>query len=412
MTDLRHIFIFARKDLKLFIADRGAIFFFLLFPLLFITMFSLMSFEAQDTRLQLNLVTKEDAGGLSQQIMQSMATPEDAQLPPGEPLIVILEDYESALRMVDDKEISGFLAFPADFTSGVFMGYGTELEVVADAEAVYQRAALNGLARAVASRVGFQQVAINATIGLLAEQGMAGGDTSGIEQVIRQYFQDQTNVIAQDSLVLFDTQYLGDIEPENPSNWAIPGYLVMFVFFAGGLAAESIVRERQNHTLERLLASSVKRPVILGGMFAGSAAKGLVQITIFWLVGILAFNTDMGSSPLAVIVLSVLMVIMSAAFGIMLATLVKTQRSAGSMAVLAALVLAPLGGCWWPLFILPRWMQALAKITPHGWANAGFNKLMLFGADFGAVVPEMLVLAGFTLLFGLIAVWRFRTSST
>ena len=105
------------------------------------------------------------------------------------------------------------------------------------------------------------------------------------------------------------------------------------------------------------------------------------------------------------------MVIMSSAFGIMLATLVKTERSASSIAVLTALVLAPLGGCWWPLFIFPKWMQALAKITPHGWANTGFNKLMLFGADFGAVVPEMLVLLGFAVLFGIIAVWRFRTSA-
>jgi len=105
------------------------------------------------------------------------------------------------------------------------------------------------------------------------------------------------------------------------------------------------------------------------------------------------------------------MVIASAAFAIMLATLVKTQRSAGSIAVLASLVLAPLGGCWWPLFILPQWMQALAKITPHGWATTGFNKLMLFGADFSAVVPEMLALVGFAVLFSIIAVWRFRTSA-
>jgi ABC-2 type transport system permease protein len=105
------------------------------------------------------------------------------------------------------------------------------------------------------------------------------------------------------------------------------------------------------------------------------------------------------------------MVIVSAAFAIMLATLVKTQRSAGSIAVLASLVLAPIGGCWWPLFIMPDWLKALAKITPHGWATMGFNKLMLFGADFGAVVPEMLVLLGFTALFAVIAVWRFRTSA-
>jgi hypothetical protein len=36
---------------------------------------------------------------------------------------------------------------------------------------------------------------------------------------------------------------------------------------------------------------------------------------------------------------------------------------------------------------------------------------MLFGADFGAVVPEMLVLTGFSVVFGIIATWRFRTSA-
>jgi len=79
--------------------------------------------------------------------------------------------------------------------------------------------------------------------------------------------------------------------------------------------------------------------------------------------------------------------------------------------VLTSLVLAPLGGCWWPLFITPRWLQFMAKITPHAWATTGFNKLMVFGADFSAVVPEMSVLIVFASVFGIIAIWRFRTSA-
>jgi len=182
--------------------------------------------------------------------------------------------------------------------------------------------------------------------------------------------------------------------------------------FAAALAAEIIVRERQNHTLERLLSSTVRRESIIGGIFLGTLAKGLIQILIFWGVGILVFDIDLGVSPAAVVVLSILMVIMSAAFAIMLAAMVKTQRSAGSLATLCALVLAPLGGCWWPLFVTPEWMQALAKLTPHGWATTGFNKLMLFGAEFGDVVPEMLVLLGFAAAFLLIGLWRFRTAAT
>jgi ABC-2 type transport system permease protein len=292
------------------------------------------------------------------------------------------------------------------------MGYGAELEVVVDAEATNDRAALNGLARAIASRVGSQYVVVNATIDLLIDQGLiAPGDTAEIERVIQQLFPDQEGIATGESFIELGVEKVGEVEAENPANYTLSGYLVMFVFFTAALSAERIVRERQNNTLERLLASSVRRESILGGIFTGTAAKGLIQIAIFWVVGILVFNIDIGLSPAAVIILSILMIIMSSAFGIMLATLVKTERSAGSIAVLTSLVLAPLGGCWWPLFILPKWMQALAKITPHGWANTGFNKLMLFGADFGAVVPEMLVLVGFAVVFGIIAIWRFRTSA-
>lgn len=131
---------------------------------------------------------------------------------------------------------------------------------------------------------------------------------------------------------------------------------------------------------------------------------------IFWGVGLAVFKVDMGASPAAVIVLSVLMVLMSSAFAVMLATIARTRRSASSLAVLVSLVLAPLGGSWWPLFVTPRWMQAMARLTPHGWANTGFNNLMVFGGDFTSAIPAMAALAGFTVAFMVAACVRFQTS--
>lgn len=402
MRQLKHIWFIALKDLRLFVTDRGALIFFILFPFFFITLFTFMNLGAvEDTRLQLHIVSEEEEGGLSYQIIEALEGAGDWE--------IIVMDYDQAHQAVEDKDISGFVAFPADFTEGIMTGAGTELEVVADAEATSDRAALSGLSQTIASRVGSHYVIASATIELLIEQGIiAPDDTAAIGQVIQQILAGQTG---GESFIEYGTEKVGEVDEESASNWVIPGYLVMFVFFGAAIGAETIVRERQNHTLERLMASSVRRESILGGIFTGTAAKGLIQILLFWVVGLLAFNLDLGPSPAAVIILSILMVIMSAAFAIMLATLVKTQRSAGSIATLASLVLAPLGGCWWPLFILPEWMQALAKITPHGWATTGFNKLMLFGAEFGDVVPEMLVLLGFAAFFGIIAVWRFRTSA-
>ena len=144
---------------------------------------------------------------------------------------------------------------------------------------------------------------------------------------------------------------MGQVKAINASNYVVPGYLVMFVFFAAAVSAQAIVQERQNHTMERLLATSVKKEAILGGIYTGTVIRGLIQIIIFWVVGMLVFHVNLGLAPAAVIILSVLMVLMSSAFALMLATLARTIRSAASLAVITSLLLAPLGGCWWPSFL-------------------------------------------------------------
>ena len=413
MKQMKRAWFIALKDLRLFATDRLALLFGLLFPFFFATAFYfvMQGVGGGDERLELHLVTRE-AQGMSSQIIQAMVTKDEGLLKPGETRIVWDKDYDEALRAVTDKKIPGFIAFPADFTEGVTMGYGANLEVVVDAQSTAARAALHGFAKGIAAKVGAEQVSSRATMSLRMAPKLASGNRTDIAKVIEESLPAiSAGQKPPDDLITFDVEKLGEAEAKNPSNFVIPGYLVMFVFFLAALGAEAIVRERQNQTLERLLASSVRRETILGGLFAGTALKGIVQIILFWLAGVLIFRMGIGTSPTAVILMSLLMVLVSSAFSIMLATLVRTQRAAVAIGVLASLVLAPLGGCWWPLFITPKWMQFLARLTPHGWATTGFNKLMVFGADFSAVIPNMLALVGFALLFGIIAVWRFRTSA-
>jgi ABC-2 type transport system permease protein len=417
MKQLERVWLIALKDLKIFTNDRMAAFFFIVFPLLFIVMFNFVmkGIGGEDQRLELHLVTQEAAGGLSYQIIGAMETRDESLLKPGEPKIVWDRDYNAARQAVEDRKLAGYVAFPADFTPALMSGSGASLEVFADAGNVNARAALNGLAGGISSQIGANQVVIKASVALLIEGGViTPTDTVSIDKAVQkmmtEYFSGAAGAGA--SYITFKTDKVGEVEAENPANFVIPGYLVMWVFFAAAMAAESIVRERLNYTLERLLASSVKRESILGGIYTGTAIKGLIQIAIFWAVGILVFHVDMGLSPAAVFLLSILMVLMSAAFSLMLATLARTQRSAGALANITSLVLAPLGGCWWPLFLYPDWLQNIARVTPHAWATTGFNKIMVFGADFGAAVPSMLALLVFTVIFGLIAAWRFRTSAS
>jgi ABC-2 type transport system permease protein len=402
------------KDLKIFAADRTALIFAILFPFFFIVLFNFVmtGVGGSDSRLVINLATREPAGTLSYQMLSAMETKDISTLKPGEPQIVWLKDYDKAKADVENKNLDGFIGFPDNFTQGVMMGYGANLEVVYNPNNTQIIATLDGTAQSISSQIGSSQVVNNAVIGLLTQQDLVSpGSVGDLSAAIRAQITGQNNTVQKPSLISFITTEIGTVKKVNASNWVIPGYLVMFVFMTAAAAAAQLVRERQNHTLERLLSTSATKTEILGGVFFGTAAKGLVQIAIFWSVGILVFKVDLGYSPLAVMLISVLMILMASAFAVMLSTFVKTERSASSIGTLASLILAPLGGCWWPLYITPQWMQSFAKITPHAWATTAFNKLMIFGGDFNSVVPNMLMLVGFGVLFGVIAVVRFKTEA-
>jgi ABC-2 type transport system permease protein len=408
MRNLRHVWFIALNNLRLFVTDRFAVGMFILFPFLFIVMFNILlgSVGAEDNPITLHLATQETSG-ISQQIIQAMVTADTSKLAPGYPVIVWDKDYDQARADVEAGKLEGFLAFPADFTQNVEGGKSTDLEITAQVEATDTRMALNGLAQGIVSRLESEKVEVSSVVTLLTQQGKSQAD---IQKAVAQIIQRQGSSSSQ-SLITYQAQSVGEAKPMNASSYVVPGYLVMFVFFAAAISAVEIIRERRNYTLERLLASSVRKESILGGVYLGGFFRGLVQIIIFWTAGILIFHVDMGVAPWAVIVLSLLMVLMSAAFALMLSTLVKTERSASALGVLFSLLLAPLGGCWWPLFIEPQWMQFLAKFTPHGWANTGFDKLLVFGASGGDVTWEMLALVGFAAAFIIVAILKFRTSA-
>ncbi len=409
LMNLKRVWYIAVNDVRWFLTDRLALGMFILFPFLFIVMFNMLlasTSTTADARLQLHIATQE-TDGISLHLAQSLATADESKLPPGAPVIVWDKDYSQAKADVEAKKLDGFVAFPADFTQKVEAGQPTDLEIIAQSEATSTQMALNGLAQGIASSISASTVEIKSVMQVMAQQGAS---PAAIQTAIGQILQNG-EAGSSASLISYQVNNVGSIKAVSVSSFVVPGYLVMFVFFAAAMASVGIIRERRNHTLERLLASSVRKESILGGYFLGGVFRGLVQIAIFWTMGIVVFKVDLGVAPWAVIVLSLLMVLMSAAFSIMLATVVKTERSASSLGVLCSLLLAPLGGCWWPLFIDPKWMQFLAKVTPHGWANEGFNKLMLFGANGSDALVQMLALLGFALGFLIIAVLNFRVNA-
>ena len=387
-TVMRQALLLASKDTRIFFRDRAALAFAFLLPFIFVIGFTLALRDVgpEDETLRFTLTTQETAG-ISVLVIDSLASN------PEGPIVAM--DHAEAVAAVDSGDIAGFISFPADFTQRYLSGQTSALEVYVGDAPPADEAALRGFAQEIAARFSEARAILSALIALGFQERAAAA---------------MGDLLADASGPAIDLQVeqVGEIAPFNTSNFVLPGYLTMFVFFTAAMGAEALARERQTHTLERLMANGVRRESLIVGKFLAGATIGVVQVAVMWTVGALAFDIDLGESPTAVIVLSLLMVLASAAFAVLLASFVSNVRTASAAGVLTSLVLAPIGGSWWPLFITPPFMQSLARLTPHGWANDALNRLMLFGAEFTDVVPSMAALVVFAAVFLSLALWRFR----
>ena len=385
---MRQALLLASKDTRIFFRDRAALTFSFLLPFIFVIGFSLALRDVgpENEALRFTIATQETVG-ISVQAVETIVAATDGA--------ATAVDYEEAVAAVDAGEIDGFVAFPPDFTRRFLSGETVPLEVIVGEVPPANEAALRGFAQEIASRFSEARATLSTVVALGSPQEAA----TALAEMMSDTSGPAINV---------QVEQVGEIAPFNTSNFVLPGYLTMFIFFTAAMGAEAMARERQTHTLERLMANGVRRESLIVGKFLAGGIIGVTQVAVMWIVGALAFNIDLGESPAAVVLLSLLMVVASAAFGVLLASFVGNVRTASAAGVLTSLVLAPIGGSWWPLFITPPFMQSLGRLTPHGWANGGLNKLMLFGAEFGDVLPEMAALLVFAAVFLTVALWRFR----
>ena len=397
MAPLRRMLLLAGKDLRTFVRDRMALLFSLAFPLLFVFGFSLLGLTgSEDPLLEVAVATEEGPGSLSEQIIDGMArnaSPSVRRLEPAE-----------ARAQVDAGDLPGYILFPAGFSEAVTSGEPTALQVVADPDAADQRALLEGVAGAIAREVNERALTAGTAARLAGEAGGAV-DPARLAQA-RASVNEAPGPAP--GTVTVRVEQVGAVEPPEPGDTLLPGYLTMFIFFAAGFGGEELIRERENHTLDRLIAGGVSGPTILAGKWLGTAGRAVVQAIVLWLAGVLLFSASFGRAPLGSILVTVAMIAASASFALFIAAFAPSIRSADSITVVVSLAFAALGGSWWPLFIMPQWMQALARITPHAWANDAFSRLLLFGADTGDVLLDIGVLFAFAIAFGVAGVARVR----
>ena len=190
---------------------------------------------------------------------------------------------------------------------------------------------------------------------------------------------------------------------------AVPGMLVMFTLLVLLTSSGTmLVQERMQGLLRRLASAPISRAEVIAGKWQGRMALGVIQVATALIFGTFLFSMDWGPNLAMVLVVLAAWAAFCASAGLWLGTVAKTEAQAGGLGVLAANLLAALGGCWWPIEITPEWMQMLQKMIPTGWTMDALHKLISFQAEPGTVVANVLLLIAAAIIFGVLAARRFR----
>ncbi len=189
---------------------------------------------------------------------------------------------------------------------------------------------------------------------------------------------------------------------------SVAGTAVMMLLFGLVACGTTLLQEKEEGTLRRLLASPASPGAILGGKFLYAFTIGVAQLCVMFAFGRVAFGLPVEKHLLATLVLILATAAAATGFGVILAVLCRSRKQVEGLSTLLVLVMSAIGGSWFPLFIMPEWMQTAAGFTLTGWAMKGFLGVYYHGRTLPELWPQLAALCGTALVLGVGATRLFR----
>lgn len=185
-----------------------------------------------------------------------------------------------------------------------------------------------------------------------------------------------------------------DIIP-NSVQHNVPAWTIFAMFFIVIPLTQSLIKEREEGSLFRLLTLPVNYMNLLMAKVGVYLIVCIIQTMLMLLTGVLLiplFNLpmlDLGNEYLALVVMTVAVAMAAVGFGLMIGTISKTHQQAAAFGSIAVIILAAMGGLWVPLYLMPPIMRQLSEISPLNWAITGYYNIFLRGGNVMHILPEV-----------------------
>ena len=377
----------AGSSLRRLASDRLAMFFIVLLPVVIIAIIGITFGDAASERLPVG-IAGEGAGPLGDELRAELAASPalDARA---------YDDADALRKAVRRGVVSAGVVLPAGYDQALRAGQAAEVTFVTD----QTRPAPAPVRSAVAAVVARQAAEVGAA-GFAAENAGVPFDTALARA--RALADDQQQVRVEATTI-------GGREDALPTgfNYTAPANLVLFVFITSLAGAAALIEARRLGVTRRMLATPTTASTILFGEALSRSAVALLQGMIIFLVGWLVFGVDWGD-PTAALVLVVTFALVGTGVGMLLGSVLRNAEQATSIGPPVGIALGMLGGCMWPLAIVPEPMRVVGHLFPQAWAMDAFIALIAKGENLTGIGVQLAVLGGFAVVLLALATWRLR----
>ena len=375
---MKKLFLIGLKDLKLMFRDRAALTFMLLAPFLLTIGMGIVTGRFSGGQTGLSdipvVIVNLDQGVLGNALEDVFNSEDLADLM--EP--TASTDPEAARQLIESNEASAAIIIPSGFTDSIIPADGTAFGPdYVQPEAVQIEVYTNP----------------------------SSPTSAGIVKAIVDDFVSYQNFDQSESSAITltkNTQGADAVELDLLAYFA-PGMALMFLMYTVSYGGRSILAERTEGTLPRLMISPTQVVQVLGGKVLGIFFMGTAQVSILILASAILFQVKWGNS-MGVAALILAAVFGSTGWGMLITAFARTPAQVASTGTVVMLIFSILGGSFISLENFPPIMQTISKITPNAWGLDGFTTLALGGTLSSLVEPVVALLIMGAVLFGIAVV--------
>lgn len=183
------------------------------------------------------------------------------------------------------------------------------------------------------------------------------------------------------------------------------GFVVFFfVFLISGIA---LLRERTTGTLNRLLATPIKRGEIISGYLAGYGIFALIQTLLIVSFTIFAFNIQILGSIWNILLINILLAFVALAMGLFISTFASSEFQMVQFIPIVVIPQIFFSGII-PVDQMANWLQPIAKIMPLYYGASAMSNVIEKGSNFMKILPNISILVGFAAIFLILNIFSMR----